>query len=94
MSSLSVWCCLCCLLKSLTVQGSYSSRSIPYHVLALNTEKNDVSALSYRWFQGFDWDGLRQRTLVGPIVQQVSITHSYAIVEVGSYWLHTAGTQD
>ena len=28
--------------------------------------------MSYRWFQGFDWDGLRQRTLVCPIVQQVS----------------------
>ncbi|KAJ4444846.1 cGMP-dependent protein kinase, isozyme 1 [Periplaneta americana] len=26
----------------------------------------------HKWFQGFDWDGLRQRTLVGPIIQQVS----------------------
>ncbi|PNF42262.1 cGMP-dependent protein kinase, isozyme 1 [Cryptotermes secundus] len=25
----------------------------------------------HKWFQGFDWDGLRQRTLVGPIVQQI-----------------------
>ncbi|XP_069684645.1 cGMP-dependent protein kinase, isozyme 1 isoform X2 [Periplaneta americana] len=25
----------------------------------------------HKWFQGFDWDGLRQRTLVGPIIQQI-----------------------
>ncbi|XP_021934867.1 cGMP-dependent protein kinase, isozyme 1 isoform X2 [Zootermopsis nevadensis] len=26
----------------------------------------------HKWFQGFDWDGLRQRTLVAPIVQQIN----------------------
>nr|CAD7205846.1 unnamed protein product [Timema douglasi] len=37
----------------------------------------DSSALDHavtepeRWFQGFDWDGLKQRTLSGPIVQQI-----------------------
>ncbi|XP_063226398.1 cGMP-dependent protein kinase, isozyme 1 isoform X2 [Bacillus rossius redtenbacheri] len=25
----------------------------------------------HKWFQGFDWDGLKQRTLAAPIVQQI-----------------------
>jgi hypothetical protein len=50
--------------------------------------------LSYRWFQGFDWDGLRQRTLVGPIIQQVSITqlcHSKGCLHTIKAQVHSQG---
>lgn len=30
-----------------------------------------ISLDVYRWFQGFDWDGLKQRALTAPFTPQV-----------------------
>ena len=31
-----------------------------------------LKIISFRWFQGFDWDGLANITLISPIIQKVN----------------------
>lgn len=35
------------------------------------TRKKNIILKCFRWFQGFDWDGLINKTLTAPIVQPV-----------------------
>lgn len=62
------------LLVSFSKKKHYPS-SIFFHLPPI-TNKNSIFFLNYlnfgfRWFQGFDWDGLTGRTLSAPIVQPV-----------------------
>lgn len=38
-----------------------------------------------RWFQGFDWEGLKKRTMVPPIVPNVSYTPVMIINYLDNY---------
>ena len=68
------WGALECLLNPLFLVGNWLKNIAAFHLRCISPCLEDVLKIQkrFRWFQGFDWEGLDQRKLTPPIVPKVS----------------------